>query len=146
MFSGRAMSLDSAGELRPGNTGDGMTLFLFPNSDDPDVINEGGDPATEADSWVPVGPTGQVMALPAKGAFELETTEFVSASYAPNDLLASKNVTVTDPLAGLLEAGTKYTDHICGVVSRGLVDSGYGPRGGNNGQALAFWPVWLPPT
>jgi hypothetical protein len=153
LFSGRAVHLNSAGEYitgcdpaaHPGGTG--MTMFLFQNSDDPDVVNEGGDPETETDVWVPVSPTGRAMALPAKGAYEMETTEYdTTGSYPPGTSLTADNDDADVDAGGILAAGTTYTDHICGVVSRGVVDSGYGRRGANTGQALAFWPVWLPPA
>lgn len=150
LFSGRAVHIDANGEYRtgvdPAAASTGMTLFTFPNGDDPDVVNDGGDPATDADAWVPVGPTGQMLALPAKGAYELETTEFIAGVYPPGTPLTAPNDDADVAVGGILTTGTAYTDHICGVVSRGLVPSGYGPRGGSGGQALAFWPVWLPPT
>lgn len=143
VFSGRAMHLDSAGELRTGVDTNGMTLFLFPNSDDPDVQNDGGDPAVDADAWVGVTPSGKALALPAKGAYELESTEFdTTLLYPPNTLLTAVANDVTQSIGGVLTTGTKYVNHICGVVSRGVVPSNY-LRGKN---ALAFWPVWLPPT
>ena len=102
-----------------------------------DVVNEGGDPATEAGVWVAISPTGQAMSLVAIGAYELVSTRFVSASYPPNTHLTSPK---TGGNAGKLVAGTPYTDTIVGVVSRGVVDNGYGF------QALAFWPYYLPPA
>lgn len=114
-----------------------MPLFTFQGSDDPDVANDGGDASTERGVWVPIAPTGQVMSLVAIGAYELVTTFFVDADYAPNDRLTSPDAGAN---AGMLIAGTEYTDMIVGIVSRGIVDNGYGH------DALAFWPHPIFPT
>ncbi len=108
-----------------------MPLFMFNGSQDPDVINEGGDPATEKGVWVPINPTGQAMALVAIGAYELVSTSFVAGTYNPNDPLTSALSGIT---AGLLKVGVMHTDMIVGIVSRGIVDNGYGY------DAVAFWP------
>ena len=42
--------------------------------------------------------------------------------------------------AGKLDVGTLYTDMIVGIVSRGVVDNGYGH------DAVAFWPFPVFPT
>ncbi len=134
--AGRVMHLNSVGELELGVSGTHMPLFVFPSSNDPDVSNDGGDPSTDDDlPWVAVGPTGVMMALVAVGAYELWTTEYVSASYAPNALLTA--ATGNGASAGKLVAGTISTDNICGVVSRGLISR-------HNKSVLAFWPVYLP--
>ncbi len=108
-----------------------MPLFMFNGSNDPDVQNEGGDPATEKGVWVAINPTGQAMALVAVGAYELVSTAFVAGSYNPNDALTSPD---SGGNAGKLQVGTLYTDMIVGIVSRGVVDNGYG------NDAVAFWP------
>lgn len=108
-----------------------MPLFMFNGSHDPDVVNEGGDPATEKGVFVPINPTGQAMSLVAIGAYELVSTNFVQGNYEPNDPLTSDAVGGN---AGKLKVGTMYTDMIVGLVSRGIVDNGYGH------DAVAFWP------
>ena len=138
VLAGTVVRLNSAGKYALGvGSLSVMPLFLFHNSDDPDVVNEGGDPATEAGVWIAISPTGQATALVAVGAYELVSTRYVSASYPPNTHLTSPT---SGSNAGKLVAGTPYTDTIVGVVSRGVVDNGYGY------QALAFWPYYLPPT
>ena len=119
-----------------------MPLFTFDASDDFDVKNEAGDPATEKGVWVPISPTGQLMALVAVGAYELVSTHFVvpNGGFTINMLLTSPDV---GPTAGRIAQGTLGTDLICGVVSRvanadGTVDNGYGH------DAVAFWPVMFP--
>ncbi len=114
-----------------------MPMFTFNGSLDPDVVNEAGDPSTDRGVFVPINPTGQAMALVAVGAYELVSTEFVDDTYAPNDHLTSD---LTGGNAGKLKKGDVYDDTIVGVVSRGLVDNGYGFEG------LAFWPWYIPPN
>jgi hypothetical protein len=108
-----------------------MPLFMFNASDDPDVVNEAPDPATEKGAWVAINPTGQAMSLVAIGAYELISTQFVSGTYNPNDPLTSA---IAGADAGKLAVGTLYTDMIVGIVSRGVVDNGY------EYDAVAFWP------
>ncbi len=108
-----------------------MPLFMFNGSHDPDVLNEGGDPATEKGVWIAINPTGQAMSLVAIGAYELVSTAFVAGTYNPNDPLTSA---LTGADAGKLDVGTLYTDMVVGFVSRGVVDNGYGH------DAVAFWP------
>lgn len=132
VLPGSVVHLNSAGQYELGvGTDPVMPLFMFNGSNDPDVKNEAGDPATEKGVWVPINPTGQAMALVAIGAYELVSTAFVDGSYEPNDPLTSAK---TGGSAGLLVGGTLYTDMIVGIVSRGVVDNGYGY------DALAFWP------
>jgi len=115
-----------------------MPLFLFSGSEDPDVRNPSGNPATEKGVWVPIAPTGQAMALVAVGAYELVSTAFVPGSnYLPNAPLTSDE---TGPNAGKLRVGNLYTNMIVGFVSRGIVDNGYGH------DAVAFWPCPVFPT
>jgi hypothetical protein len=108
-----------------------MPLFMFNGSEDPDVKNDGGDPSTEKGVWVGMTPTGQAMALVGIGAYELVSTAFVSGTFNPNDPLTAADSGVN---AGLLTVGTMHTDMIVGIVSRGVVDNGYGS------DAVAFWP------
>lgn len=110
-----------------------MPMFMFNASDDPDVVNDGGDPATEKGVWVGISPTGQAMSLVAVGAYEL-----VSTAYTGDDADFPPNTPLTSPLtgddAGRLVPGTMHTNMIVGLVSRGVTDNGYGT------PAVAFWP------
>jgi hypothetical protein len=138
---GAVVHVDSSGTFSLGVAAASkpMPLFLFPASDDQDVVNEAGDASTEAGVFVPISPTGVAVALVATGAYELTSTHYVDAAYAPNDKLTAAGG--TDPTtgnAGKLVAGTLGSNVICGVVSRGVVNNGYGTN------ALAFWPVYLP--
>lgn len=115
-----------------------MPLFMFNGSDDPDVKNEGGDPATEKGVWIAINPTGQAMSLVGIGAYEFVSTSYVKTdTFNPNDPLTSP---LSGASAGKLTIGTMYTDMIVGIVSRGVVDNGYGY------DAVAFWPHPVFPT
>lgn len=138
-YAGRCVHVHSDGTFKYGVSGAQMPLFLFVSSNDADVSNYGGDPASEAGAWVPVAPIGKMMALVAIGAYELETTEFTGSvsSYVPNDLLTSATGTGSD--AGkVARGGTQYTNAIVGVVSRAGYTNSHGK------SAVAFWPVYLP--
>lgn len=130
---GSVVSLNSSGKyvLGVGNS-NVMPMFVFNGSYDPDVVNPAGDPATDKGVWVAINPTGQALALVATGAYELVSTAYTGSSFPPNTPLTA--ATGTGSTAGLLAAGTINTNMIVGLVSRGLVDNGYGTTG------LAFWP------
>ncbi len=133
VLAGAVVSLNSSGNYILGvGTSKVMPMFLFNNSDDPDVSNDGGDASTTRGVWIPISPTGQAMALVATGAYELVSTAYVAGSYAPNTALTSAKSGSSNP--GKLKAGTMGTDMIVGLVSRGVVDNGYGKN------AIAFWP------
>lgn len=133
---GACVCLNGSGKyiLGVGNT-QVMPLFTFHASDDPDVSDpQAGDPSTDFGVYVPISPTGQAMALVAIGAYELTSTFF--------DTSQPQNYTINTPLtspqsggnAGKLVPGVLHTNMIVGIVSRGIVDNGYGY------QAVAFWP------
>ena len=139
VLAGSVVSLNSSGNFILGvGTSAVMPMFLFNNSDDPDVSNDGGDASTTAGVFIPIAPTGQAMALVAVGAYELVSTAYVNAAYTPNTPLTANKSGSANP--GKLKSGTLYTDMIVGFVSRGVVDNGYGKN------ALAFWPFPVFPT
>lgn len=136
-----------------------MPLFLWPTFSDFDVSNPGvpagvalGGNSTTIPGWVPGIPAGILVALVAKGNYELETTEFDTAqTYAANDLLRTVTSN-TDANAGKLtnqdaSGGqpfattaklTLYTDSSVGRVSRGVYTNA------NGVSVLAFWPESIP--
>lgn len=129
---GMVLHLDADGLYQLG-VGDEnvMPLFAFNGSHDPDVLNDGGDAATEKGVWVPMSPTGQAMALVGIIAAELVSTAFVDGQYDPNDPLTADD---SGADAGKLAVGVIGTNMIVGFVSRGVVDNGWGH------DAVAFWP------
>jgi len=139
VYAGHCVRLDSDGTFLLGvGTTASMPLFLFQNSDDPDIVNDGGDAAVDVGGWVGITPGGGIMAIPAKAAVELMSTEYVAGSYPPNTHLTAAIGTVA--ASGRLVAGTVYTDTIVGIVSRGVVNNGHGVN------AVTFWPWYIPPT
>jgi hypothetical protein len=150
VFAGRVVHLNAAVEYEmglPDVVGAGhMPIFLFQNSDDPDVSNDGGDASTEAGVWVAVAPTGKIMGLVACGAYELESTEFESeaslgTTYAPGDCLTATADNANATTGGRITRctnGLAYGEPVCGVVSRGVYTNSHGK------DAIAFWPTWLP--
>lgn len=141
MRAGQISHLNTAGELEPGVQLTQMPLFMFQGANDFDVNAAGND------QWTPTSPSGRVMCLVATGAYELETTEFISGLvFQPNQLLRSPtgNTSGDEFLSGMLRndsMGTLYTSNMVanvGVVSRGLFTNVYGR------QVVAFWPIYLP--
>lgn len=124
---GMVISLDANGKFVRGLAGDGvMAIFALQNQSDFDVTTDVGNIA---------GGVGSGLA--AAGAYELQSTEFVTDNYAPNDPLTVESVGDDD---GKLKKGTLYTDDIVGIVSAGQSDSEHNA----NIKFLAFWPVYLP--
>lgn len=140
VHEGRVMSLDTDGTLKYGIATTDMALFLRNASYDYDVVNDGGDPTTDKHAWVSGIPggtgVGKLTALVATSATEIVSTEFDDQQdYTPGDTL-----TATTGNKGLLtnQSAVVYTNPVCGVVSRGVVNNGHGV------DALAFWPVYMP--
>jgi hypothetical protein len=142
VYAGRCVHLNSSGEFELGCTGSQMPIFLLQNSDDNDVSNSGGT------RWYPIGPAGNITGLVAKGAYELETTEFDSANtYAPNEYLRCKSSSnsstdgglLTNASVSVLEDGGSNPTAIVGVVSRGVRK-----RQSDRNNVLAFWPIYKP--
>ncbi len=128
-FAGRCVSLNANGEFIFGVGNYEMPMFLFSNSDDADVKNDGGDVTTEPDAWKGSTPAGGLKAVVAIMGAEFETTEFdASANYAVNDLLkTAKSVAAAAggdatnlALAGVLVKSSDVVGdvHIVGQVSK----------------------------
>lgn len=155
VFAGRCVHLNDDGEYEMGvpTTAPGagkiyMPIWLFQNSDDPDVSNDGGITGSESDEpggWMAIAPTGVIMGLVGAGAYELETTEFepeasLGSSYAPNDALTATNNNTNAVTGGRMTKGEPYTDPIVGIVSRAVSVNSH------RKNALGFWPFVLPPS
>jgi hypothetical protein len=125
--AGMVISLDSNGEFVRGLSGDGaMAIFALQNQSDFDVLADIGNISG-----------GVGSGLVAAGAYELQSTEFVTDTYAPNDPLTVESAGADD---GKLKKGTLYADDIVGLVSAGQTDSEHNA----SIKFLAFWPVFLP--
>ena len=146
VLAGSVVRLNTSDEFELGvGQNDSMPLFLFNNSDDPDVVNDGGTASTDKGVWVPVAPTGKMMALVATGAYELVSTAFTGAktTFRTNVPLTAEDG--NGATAGKLAAHTwGGGETIVGIVSRdcnaAFQDNGYGV------DAVAFWPYFLPAT
>lgn len=118
-----------------------MPMFTFFASDAQEVANPGGDPTADKEVWIPGTPSGGMLALVAIGSYELVSTNYntaVAGSLVPNALLTSPTTTGGGVNRGQLTTATIKTDTVVGVVSRGIVDNGYGYN------AVAFWPWFFP--
>jgi hypothetical protein len=141
MRAGQVGHINASGEIEPGVQLTQMGLFLFQGADSFDVNNQGND------QWTPIGPTGRIMCLVAEGAYELESTAFISTlAYQPNNLLRSPvgNTLADEFLSGMLRNDAiplplygAAAPAIVGVVSRGVFTNAYGKR------VIAFWPVYM---
>lgn len=154
LWGGRVVHVNAAQQFEPGVTGGQMGIFLLNSSIQFDVTNDPSDPSILG--WTPIAPTGAMSGLVAIGGYELETTEFdVTKTYAPNDSLKSPTAAECTGALGVSVAGmlfkdksyaagggplVRYTDAICGIVSRSNTKSEYGV------PILAFWPVYVPST
>ncbi len=140
VFAGRVVHLDNNGDFKLGCTGSQMPIFLLQNGNDADVSNAGGG------VWYPINPEGNITGLVAKGAYELETTEFDTArTYYPNDYLRCDTASAAvagkltnNGLSTLVNGGSNPTA-IVGVVSRAPRK-----RQTDRNTVLAFWPVYHP--
>lgn len=143
-FGGRCVHVNNAGEFEFGVSGREMPMFLIQNSNDPDVENPGGDPATVAGGWVSVAPTGKMSALVGVGDHELATTEFDNTkTYQPNQPLTANSGT-TLATAGVLTNvnATPGTNAICGIVS--VAHGPLSPLNSHGKPELRFWPWYNP--
>lgn len=143
-----------------GCSGAGMPLFLWPGQNDPDISNPGVPAGTSAFGDSTYGPpdylsvfpgqsgTENMMALVAKGPYELETTEFdTDQTYTPGQFLravTSNTLATAGKLTNQNASGgagfassaafSPGTDTVVGIVSRGKYVNA------NKKQSLAFWP------
>ena len=147
--AGRVAHLDSNGEFLLGASGTEMPIFLWNGKDHPDVYNSGVSPTTSTTHWTAISPTGVMSGLVATGAYELQTTEYETGSYAINDPLTADNLaSTTDGKLAKRTAGYQ----ICGICSvhvggeQGVSQGTANPVGTNahGTSTITFWPVFLP--
>lgn len=115
-----------------------MPLFLWQSDDDFDVSQGAGagDPATDKEAYVGIGPEGDMTAFVATGATELFSTEYTGAdnTFVPNAYLTSAT---GGGDAGKLAITTIGTATICGMVSEGIVTL-------QKKKGVRFWPLYFP--
>lgn len=129
--AGSVTYLDDNGEFNKGLPDNAMPMFAFPNSTDFDVSADVGNIQSQ-----------NMMALPAIGPYELQTTEFDARYvYNPNDHLTAWNPHKAGYAAdylGKIFVGNPYTDTICGVVSDGRATNEHGK------EMVTLWTYYLP--
>lgn len=137
VYAGRVVHRNDAGEYEMGVTGTQMAIFLFQNSDDTDVNNEGGT------DWQPISPTGVMSGFVATGAYEVATTEFDDTqTYHVNDPLRATASNSNASTGGVItNAGVAvHTNAVIGVVSR-LPEMNCHKK-----RVITLWPVYCPGT
>lgn len=142
VLPGSVGSLNSAGRFQMGLAHNAMPLFVFSLTPQSDLTGGEANIASRMPGRFygaqQLGTSSQqrLVTLVATGAFELETTEFVAGSYAPNDVLTSPQPGEAN--AGKLTEGAFYTTTACGMVSDGVAENNYGK------EILRFWPIFVP--
>ncbi len=158
VYAGRCVHVEADGSLKLGVTGRQMPMWVFQNTDDPDVQNYGGSVSTDPHAWVAVQPSGCLNCMVAKGAYELATTEFdTTQNYTINDLLYSATGTTKATSGVLTNQGISgsYWPKVAavGVVSRGRTAASAVPAyqiypkktaNAHRVEELFFWPQYLP--
>lgn len=138
---GRVVHVNSDDEFETGATGHQMPMFLWRASNSLDVTN----PGVNSDSvmvWSAGLPAGYTSAFPAICGIEFGSAEFDDEeTYAPNDLLRGITANSTQATGGLITKAsvTLYTNCVCGVVSRGVINNPVTGR-----DLLYFWAAFLP--
>lgn len=127
-YRGALVTLNSSGNIIKGITTEhDMPMWTITGTDDYDFNGDIGNVSG-----------GTVSAYVATGGYEIFTTEYVSATYAPNAMLCP----ATGGDAGKVKAAaTAYSlKLVCGVVSKGNTTDIYSVA------VLYFWPVYIPAT
>lgn len=138
--AGMVVHLNSSGlyELGVGAL-DAMPLFLWQSDGDFDVSqgDNAGDPATDTEAYVGIGPEGDMTTFVATGATELFSTEYIGddSTFVPNAYLTAAT---SGGSAGKLAIGTLGTHTICGIVSYP------GPVYMQKKKGIRFWPWYFP--
>lgn len=151
--AGRCVHVAADGTFQPGCAGTQMAIFLQRGATSFDVYNP---TFSAAGTFVQqaILPAGVLTGLVAKGAYELESTEYDGTqTYAINDLLGS-NASNTDSVNGGLISnhnigGTKLTvPWAGGGTTNAIVGVVSGPMRQNSmlQNVLPFWPTYLPGT
>ena len=130
--AGMVIHIDAATQLfKRGLPGNQMPIFAWNDYASFDTM--GGDDGNISLQGNMKGLSGMV----ATGAFELQTTEFVTGqTYSPNTALTVNNAAGDD--LGKVTPGNFYADVICGVVSDGQSTNA------NGSSVVAFWSYFLP--
>jgi hypothetical protein len=139
VLPGSVVHLDSDGKYALGvGTDKVMPLFMFNGSNDPDVVNEGGDPATEKGVWVADQPDRPGHGPGGRRRVRAGLDRVRRRHLQPERPADQPDKTGAN--AGKLQVGTMHTDMIVGIVSRGVVDNGYGTTPSPSGRSRSSRP------
>lgn len=122
---GRIVTQDGAGNWQVGASDQKPPFVLLNNSDDLDVVNDGGDPTTDPRATVSVTPPKKLLAVLVNASSCFESTEFdTTKTYTEGQALAAPRVTddgdtFLDECGVLTNDCTLYTDDIVGFVLEG---------------------------
>lgn len=130
--AGMVIHIDAATQkFKRGLPGNQMPIFAWNDYAHFDAM--GGDDGNISLHGNMKGMSGLV----ATGAYELQTTEFVTGqTYAANTPLTVQNAAGDD--LGKVMPGAFYADVVCGVVSDGQLTNAHGK------DMVAFWSYFLP--
>jgi len=134
--AGGVMTLTSAGYFT-GGLGNGVASTIANDHNAPMAIFAiQGIDEFDANSDIGNISGGNMSGLVASGGYEIQTTEFVSGTFYPNDTLTFAETTDRGKVE--LSAAAYSTENIVGVVSRGVVTNA------DAVSTLSFWTVWAP--
>ena len=131
IYAGSVCSINASGQLIAGCPQGAvmnrpMPMFAIQNVDDFDANSDVGNMSG-----------GVMSAVVATGGFEIETTEYKSGTYAPNDLLTSADAPNLGKVSRLVE--NPYGGQVVvGCVSEGTSANADGK------SVLRFWTMFLP--
>jgi len=148
IFEGRIVHINDQNRWALGVGDQHLPWVLMNNSDDLDVVNDGGDPTTEADAWKASTPSGEAKAVCVIGS-EFEVTEFdTSRTYLNNDPLTAPpstgvGSTMLSTSGVLTNSNVAYgSDCIVGIVTEARTPTS--PKNSNQRPSLKFMGYFLP--
>ena len=131
IYSGSVCSLNTASKLVAGCVVGAvmnrpMPMFAIQNINDYDANSDVGNMSG-----------GVMSAVVATGGFEIETTEFVTGTYRPNDLLTAATSSNRGKVTRCT-VGPYGAQNVVGCVSTGTATNEYSK------STLRFWTMFLP--
>lgn len=156
VYAGRCLHLANNGKLKTGLVATQYLcrppMWVFPNSDDPDVEMDGGDPSSDVGVYVSIntpgasGGGGGLNCLVGLQCFEVETTEFnpednLGETYATGDALTATPADTNATTGGRITrctGGIAGAEPVCGIVSAAVTQNSAGY------DILSLWTWFLP--
>jgi len=136
VYEGSVMTLDSNSQF-VGGMGDGVAATTVYQHNAPMAIFAiQGTNDFDANSDVGNMSGGVQSGIVASGGYEVQTTEFVAGTYAPNDLLTF--ATGTDRGDVTISKDNYSDNHVVGVVSKGV------ELNADSKSVISFWTVFEP--